>query len=95
MIILENRDLNNKIKKTLKKRLQLQPGDVKRIAISWFGESLTRPGKSNEYLQVHVEIKPNAFFIGRLGRGYPDDLDDRFYQGFFWIGRTRYEIWRD
>jgi len=92
-MILENPELKNRIKQVLKNRFQLRPDQVKRLSTSWFGETPGRPGKKNEYLQVLVEISKNAFFLGNLEIGY-NSVRDEFYQGFIWIGKTRYEIWR-
>lgn len=42
-----------------------------------------------------MEIREDAFFMGELERSCESEIDfPSYYQGWFWIGRTMYEIWR-
>lgn len=85
--------LHEAIKKVLKNKIYLNPKDVKRIVFTYFGESEWRKGKENCYAGIMIEISKNAFFMGTFERGdMPKSLT--YYLGYFWIGRTRYEIWR-
>jgi hypothetical protein len=50
---------------------------------------------SENWLQIMVEIKENAFIMGNLNRECEGDIKYPYYfLGRFWIGRTRYDISR-
>ncbi|KAF5046217.1 hypothetical protein DSECCO2_473170 [anaerobic digester metagenome] len=97
--------LHTAIHKVLKKRLQLQSKDVCRLGVSYIlsdtkyveGEEIqiVTDGSQN-YLDIMVEIKKNAFIMGKLDRSYDGEIEPcHFDLGHFWIGRTRYKIYRE
>ncbi len=97
--------LHEQIQKILKKRLQLNHEDITRIGISYVlsdikfvegkGIEIVTDGSQN-WLQIMVEIKENAFIMGSLDRSCDGEIKPcHFDLGSFWIGRTRYDISRE
>lgn len=81
------------IHRILLKHLNLQPGKILRM-VPYYFEPLYEDKKG--FLVVEVEVKMDAFVLGDLSRkcegdiGFPD-----FFLGYFRIGETRYNIWRE
>ena len=97
--------LHKAIHQILKKRLQLQSKDICRLGVSYIlsdtkyveGEEIQiiTDGSQN-YLDIMVEIKKNAFIMGNLDRSCDGEIKPcHFDLGHFWIGRTRYQIYRE
>jgi hypothetical protein len=89
-----NPGLHEAIYEVLLKRLQLKQKDVTRLCTFYHGPSNYRSGEDNYYFQVLVEIQKDAFFMGVLERSCEGNINfPTYYKGWFWIGRTRYQIW--
>jgi hypothetical protein len=84
--------LHEAIKKVLEKKICLKPQDIKRIVFTYFGHSSWRKGENNYFAQVTIDIFKEAFFMGNLIQG---DAKIPSLLGWFWIGKTKYEIWRE
>jgi len=97
--------LHEQIHTILKNRLQLNPNDITRIGVSYVlsdtkfvegkGIEIVTDGSQN-WLQIMVEIKQNAFIMGNLDRSCDGEIGfPSYFLGSFWIGRTRYDISRE
>lgn len=85
--------LHEQIQTILKKRLQLNSKDITRLGVSYADY---HENDSENWLQVMVEIKENAFIMGSLDRSCDGEIKRcHFDLGWFWIGRTRYDISRE
>lgn len=82
--------LHEQIQKILKNRLQLNPKDIVRLGVSYVDY---HEDDSENWLQIMVEIKENTFIMGSLDRSCDGEIKRcHFDLGWFWIGRTRYDI---
>ena len=85
--------LHEQIQKILKNRLQLNPKDIVRLGVSYVDY---HEDDSENWLQIMVEIKENAFIMGSLDRSCDGEIKRcHFDLGWLWIGKTRYDISRE
>ncbi|WP_281774201.1 hypothetical protein [Methanobacterium formicicum] len=85
--------LHEQIQKILKNRLQLNSKDIVRLGVSYVDY---HEDDSENWLQIMVEIKENAFIMGSLDRSCDGEIKRCWFDlGWLWIGKTRYDISRE